>query len=43
MNAYQSAQGQSAQMSDALSQIQNEGGSIDWQKIIDQVKAAVGQ
>ncbi len=43
LSAYQSAQGQSAQMSDALSQLQQAGGNIDLQKLIDQAKGLLGQ
>lgn len=43
MSAYQSAQGQSAQMSDALNQLQQAGGNIDLQKLIDQAKGLLGQ
>ncbi len=43
LNAYQSAQGQSAQVTDALNQLQQAGGNVDLQKLIDQAKAMLGQ
>ncbi|MBY0539286.1 hypothetical protein K2P56_02530 [Patescibacteria group bacterium] len=43
MTAYQTAQGQSAQMSDALSKLQEAGAGFDFAKLIEQAKAAVGQ
>lgn len=41
--AYQTAQGQSAQVTDALNKIQQAGGSMDLQKLIDQAKGLLGQ
>lgn len=43
MGAYQTAQGQSAQVTDALGKLQQAGSSADLQKLIDQAKALLGQ
>jgi hypothetical protein len=43
LSAYQAAQGQSAQVTDALGKLQQAGSSADIQKLIDQAKALLGQ
>lgn len=43
MGAYQSAQGQSSQVGNALKQLQNAGGGIDFQKLLEQFTSATGK
>ena len=42
LGAYQAAQGQSAQVTDALGKLQQAGTSADLQSLIDQAKALLG-
>ncbi len=43
LSAYQNMQGQSAQVTNALNQLQQAGGNADLQKLIDQAKGFLGQ
>lgn len=43
LNAYQAAQGQSAQVTATLNDLQKASGSVDISKLIEQAKALLGQ
>ena len=43
LSAYSQAQGQSAQVSDAIKELQNAGSGFDFQKILEQFTGATGK